>query len=149
MCPSWPCILGGRAETLFSLVLNTWAKWTEKDNAEIHQNIENESPRSWAQGIKRQKDYQYWTGRLITKKNFSHTLKSRYVLWFSAIHYFLRDYIFKLHYWHTFFLFFSFFFFNWWWILSYIEMRQPWVYMCSPSRSPLPYISSLKITCNG
>ena len=24
------------------------------------------------------------------------------------------------------------------WILSYIEMKQPWVYMCSPSRSPLP-----------
>ena len=25
-----------------------------------------------------------------------------------------------------------------WWILSYIEMNQPWVYMCSPYRSPLP-----------
>ena len=24
------------------------------------------------------------------------------------------------------------------WILSYIGMKQPWVYMCSPSRSPLP-----------
>ena len=24
------------------------------------------------------------------------------------------------------------------WIFSYIEMKQPWVYMCSPSRSPLP-----------
>ena len=24
------------------------------------------------------------------------------------------------------------------WILSYTEMKQPWVYMCSPSRSPLP-----------
>ena len=23
-------------------------------------------------------------------------------------------------------------------ILSYIEMKQPWVYMCSPSQSPLP-----------
>ena len=34
--------------------------------------------------------------------------------------------------------FFSFFFFYFWWILSYIEMKQPWVYMCSPSRSPLP-----------
>ena len=31
-----------------------------------------------------------------------------------------------------------FFFFNLWSILSYIEMKQPWVYMCSPSRSPLP-----------
>ena len=29
-------------------------------------------------------------------------------------------------------------FFNLWWILSYIGMKQPWVYMCSPSRSPLP-----------
>ena len=25
-----------------------------------------------------------------------------------------------------------------WWILSYIGMKQPWVYMCSLSRSPLP-----------
>ena len=24
------------------------------------------------------------------------------------------------------------------WVLSYIEMKQPWVYMCSPSLSPLP-----------
>ena len=24
------------------------------------------------------------------------------------------------------------------WILSYIEMKQPWVYTCSPSQSPLP-----------
>ena len=24
------------------------------------------------------------------------------------------------------------------WILSYNEMKQPWVYMCSPSQSPLP-----------
>ena len=40
----------------------------------------------------------------------------------------------------TFFFTFSifFFFFYMWWILSYIEMKQPWVYMCSPSRSPLP-----------
>ena len=32
----------------------------------------------------------------------------------------------------------SYFFFYLWWILSYIEMKQPWVYMCSPSQSPLP-----------
>ena len=32
----------------------------------------------------------------------------------------------------------SFFFFYLWWILSYIEMKQPRVYMCSPSQSPLP-----------
>ena len=31
-----------------------------------------------------------------------------------------------------------FFFFYLWWILSYIEMKQPRVYMCSPSQSPLP-----------
>ena len=30
------------------------------------------------------------------------------------------------------------FFFLLWWILSYTEMKQPWVYMCSPSQSPLP-----------
>ena len=30
------------------------------------------------------------------------------------------------------------FFFYLWWILSYIEMKQPWVYMCSPSFSPPP-----------
>ena len=35
-------------------------------------------------------------------------------------------------------LFFFFLFFYLWWILSYIEMKQPWVYMCSPSWSPLP-----------
>ena len=29
-------------------------------------------------------------------------------------------------------------FFFLWWILSYIEMKQPRVYMCSPSQSPLP-----------
>ena len=37
-----------------------------------------------------------------------------------------------------FFLFFIFYFFYLYWILSYIEMKQPWVYMCSPSRSPRP-----------
>ena len=30
-----------------------------------------------------------------------------------------------------------FFFFFLWWILSYIEMKQPRVYMCSPSQFPL------------
>ena len=35
-------------------------------------------------------------------------------------------------------LFFFILFFYLWWILSYTEMKQPWVYMCSPSRSPLP-----------
>ena len=24
------------------------------------------------------------------------------------------------------------------WFLPYIDMNQPWIYMCSPSRSPLP-----------
>ena len=33
---------------------------------------------------------------------------------------------------------FFFFFFYLWWILSYIEMKQPWVSRWSPSRSPLP-----------
>ena len=37
-----------------------------------------------------------------------------------------------------FFFNFYFFIFYLWWILSYIEMKQPWVYMCSPSQSPLP-----------
>ena len=36
------------------------------------------------------------------------------------------------------FLNFFLIFFYFWWILSYIEMKQPWIYMCSPSRSPLP-----------
>ena len=34
------------------------------------------------------------------------------------------------------FIFYFFFYLQW--ILSYIEMKQPWVYMYSPSRSPLP-----------
>ena len=37
-----------------------------------------------------------------------------------------------------FFFFHFFIFFYLWWILSYIEMKKPWVYMCSPSQSPLP-----------
>ena len=36
------------------------------------------------------------------------------------------------------FSFFLSFFFLLQWILSYIEMNQPWVYMCSPSRPHLP-----------
>ena len=45
-------------------------------------------------------------------------------------------------------LFFSFFIYFYkleanyftilYWFLSYIDMNQPWIYMCSPSRSPLP-----------
>ena len=45
-----------------------------------------------------------------------------------------------LFYIYIFFHFFIFFFYLWW-ILSYIEMKQPWVYMCSPSQSPLPHPS--------
>ena len=36
----------------------------------------------------------------------------------------------------SFFFNLSFFFFFLQWILSYIEMKQPWVYMCSTSRTP-------------
>ena len=43
-------------------------------------------------------------------------------------------FFFFLEIWAAFYLFI----FYLWWILSYIEMKQPWVYMCSPSRSPLP-----------
>ena len=35
-------------------------------------------------------------------------------------------------------LLFIYLFFYLQWILSYMEMKQPWVYLCSPSRSPLP-----------
>ena len=40
--------------------------------------------------------------------------------------------------------FFSFIYFSWrlitilLWFLPYIDMNQPWIYTCSPSRSPLP-----------
>ena len=47
----------------------------------------------------------------------------------------------KVYFYFYFFLVveFSFFlFFFLWWILSYIEMKQPRVYMCSPSQPPLP-----------
>ena len=37
-----------------------------------------------------------------------------------------------------FILFIYLFIFYLWWILSYTEMKQPRVYMCSPSQSPLP-----------
>ena len=36
------------------------------------------------------------------------------------------------------FFFYFIYFFYLWWILSYIEMKQLRVYMCSPSQSPLP-----------
>ena len=36
------------------------------------------------------------------------------------------------------FFFFLIYFFYLWWFLLYIEMKQPRVYMCSPSQSPLP-----------
>ena len=39
--------------------------------------------------------------------------------------------------WATNFFFNFIFLFYLWWILSYIEMKQPWVYMCSPP-IPLP-----------
>ena len=41
-------------------------------------------------------------------------------------------------------LFFSIYFISWrlitilQWFLSYIDMNQPWIYMCSPSQFPLP-----------
>ena len=41
-------------------------------------------------------------------------------------------------FWLLLFFFFYFYFFYLWWILSCIEMKQPRVYMCSPSQSPLP-----------
>ena len=45
---------------------------------------------------------------------------------------------------HSFFFFLFFYLFIFlWWILSYIEMKQPMVYMCSPSQSPLPPPSPL------
>ena len=45
----------------------------------------------------------------------------------------------SVYFWVVDFFFLLFFiFFYLWWILSYIEMKQPWVYMCSPSQSPLP-----------
>ena len=28
-----------------------------------------------------------------------------------------------------------------WWFLPYIDMNQPWVYMCPPSQTPLPPLS--------
>ena len=42
------------------------------------------------------------------------------------------------------FFFFPFIFIRWrlitilWWFLPYIDMNQSWIYMCSPSQSPLP-----------
>ena len=38
---------------------------------------------------------------------------------------------------------FTYLFFNLYWILSYTEMKQPWVYMCSPSQSCNPMGYSL------
>ena len=57
----------------------------------------------------------------------------------SFIRYYQMDNDIVLIYPST-FIFFYFFlkFFYLWRILSYIEMKQPRVYMCSPSQSPLP-----------
>ena len=56
--------------------------------------------------------------------------------------YFIQFYLQTELYFFYFTFYFYFFviiiFFNLWWILSYIEMKQPWVYTCSPSQSPLP-----------
>ena len=49
-----------------------------------------------------------------------------------------KAYLFSLLFFFFLSLVISIFFFFLWWILSYIEMKQPWVYMCSPSQSPLP-----------
>ena len=57
----------------------------------------------------------------------------------SFIRYYQMDNDIVLIYPSTFIFFYFFFkFFYLWWILSYIEMKQPRVYMCSPSQSPLP-----------
>ena len=40
--------------------------------------------------------------------------------------------------WYAGFYLEPFFFFFFFWILSYIEMKHPWVYMRSPSQYPLP-----------
>ena len=58
----------------------------------------------------------------------------RLVFFFSRENFNRRFYLFI----YLFMLFLPFFFFYLWWILSYIEMKQPRVYMCSPSQSPLP-----------
>ena len=62
----------------------------------------------------------------------------------SALHFIFFFIFFFLSRLHLFYLFFFhaiqslYYFLCVWWILSYIEMKQPLVYMCSPSRSPLP-----------
>ena len=55
----------------------------------------------------------------------------------SASFYFPFFFLWTCNFDYFIYLFFILFF-NLQWILSYIEMEQPWVYMCSPSRSPLP-----------
>ena len=32
----------------------------------------------------------------------------------------------------------NYFIIFWWWFLPYIDMNQPWVYMCPPSQTALP-----------
>ena len=71
----------------------------------------------------------------------SWSMAPQWTQWFSFFPFF---FLLSVKPW--FFIFFIFIFYqleaNYFtilqWFLSYIDMNQPWIYMCSPSRSPLP-----------
>ena len=69
--------------------------------------------------------------------------RSLWTLWafYFILFYFILFFTFSPN-WACIYLFFKLLlFFLLWWILSCIEMKQPCVYMCSPSWSPLPPLS--------
>ena len=87
---------------------------------------------------------------IICCPSYSHSHPRTYVfllpLWhqsnyINVLKYFVLNMLMISCFHFIYFFFFAYFFFYLWWILSYIEMKQPWVYMCSPSRSPLPPLS--------
>ena len=95
-------------------------------------------------------DCEPWT-RKIDRKSQGHILlpKNKFQAFTEEItlnslgilFYFILFFTFSPN-WACIYLFFKLLlFFLLWWILSFIEMKQPCVYMCSPSWSPLPPLS--------
>ena len=78
--------------------------------------------------------HKYFWGRELQMKG-QYTIQNQVLLW--PLTRSSRNVIFFF----LFFFYFFYFFFYLWWILSYIEMKQPRVYMCShpnpPSHLPL------------
>ena len=82
-----------------------------------------------------------WTGRISLQSRelsrvFSNTTVKKHKFGAQLFFLFLNFYLFL--FFHLFLLVGGDLLYNIVVVLSYIDMNQPWIYMCSPSRSPLP-----------